>query len=282
MNADEADYISQVKSWLEKNKLDWTQATRESILPVMRALRIHYYPTTLLLDPDGKVVSLDERKKGQLDLRGKELLDSLQSVFFPTAKNKPAPRTEANNANNNAAGNNAPTTNEARPTLRNNTPGAGGGTTFGNIRLSDPPAGFKWKASGHLKLFSAVPEDWKYEEEVTSDGVKITISEDDAAAIEVVTTAQKKVNGAALEVANATMEKLTKGKQVVGRQQNQFGDSVQMLTVIQEGNQVTFYLLVANTKTNSLRIGTFDCPIGRMSSAGQTAQRVLTSVVWIE
>jgi thiol-disulfide isomerase/thioredoxin len=279
MNADEADYISQVESWLEKNKLDWTQATRESIMPVMRALRIHLFPTTLLLDPDGKVVSLDERKKGQLDLRGKELLDSLQSVFFPTAKNKPATRTEANN---NAANNNATTSSEARPTLRKNTPDSGGGTTFGNIRLSEPPAGFKWKASSLLKVFSAVPEDWKYEEEATSDGLKITISEDDAAAVEVVTTFQKKVNGGALDVANATMDKLTKGKQVVGKQQNQFGDAMQMMTVIQEGNEIKFYLIVANTKTNSLRIGTFDCPVGRMSEAGQTAQKVLTMMVWIE
>ncbi len=276
MNADEADYVSQVKSWLEKNKLDWTQATRESIMPVLRALRIHYYPTTLLLDPDGKVVSLDERKKGQLDLRGKELLDSLQSVFFPTTKNKP--RTEANN---NSA-NNATTNNEARPTLRKNVPAASGGTTFGTIRLPDPPAGFKWKASELLQFFSVVPEDWKYSEEATSDGIKITVSEDDAAAIDVVTTVQKKVSGSAVAAATAMMEKLTKGKQVVGKNQNQYGDQTQMMSIVQEGNQVTFYLIVANAKTNSLRLGTFDCPIGRMSEAGQTAQKVMSSVVWVE
>lgn len=279
MNADEADYVSQVKSWLEKNKLDWTQATRESIMPVLRALRIHYYPTTLLLDPDGKVISLDERKKGQLDLRGKELLESLQSVFFPTAKTKPAPRAESNT---NATNNTAATSTEARPTLRKNTPTSGGGTTFGNIRLPEPPAGFKWKASELLTFFSVVPDDWKYAEEATSDGVKITISEDDAAAIDVVTTVQKKVNGSAVEVANATMDKLTKGKQVVGKNQNQFGDQTQMMTVIQEGNQVTFYLFVANAKTNSLRVGTFSCPLGRMSEAGKIAQQVMNTVVWVE
>lgn len=279
MNADESDYIADVKSWLEKNKLDWTQATRESIMPVMRALRIHYYPTTLLLDPDGKVVSLDERKKGQLELRGKDLLESLQSVFFPKAASKPTARTESNASTANSGS--APST-EARPTLRKNTPASGGGTEFGNIRLPEPPAGFKWKASALTRFFSAVPEDWKYEEETTNDGIKITISEDDAAAIEVVTTLQKKVNGAVLEVATATLEKLTKGKQVVGKQQNQFGDSVQMMSVIQQGNQVTFYLIVANTKTNSLRIGTFDCPLGRMSDAGKTAQQVMNTVIWVE
>ena len=96
------------------------------------------------------------------------------------------------------------------------------------------------------------------------------------------TTVQKKVNGAAVDVATATMDKLTKGKQIAGKQQNQFGDQTQWMTVVQEGNQVTFYLMVANAKTNSLRIGTFSCPLGRMSDAGQTAQKVMTSVVWVE
>lgn len=273
MNADESDYIADVKSWLDKNKLDWTQATRESIMPLMRALRIHLFPTTLLLDPDGKVVSLDERKKGQLELRGKDLLESLQSVFFPKAANKPA---------NTNASNNTTTGSEGRPTLRMNKSNSGDGNTFGNIRLSDPPAGFKWKASSLLKVFSGVPEDWKYEEEATSDGMKITVSEDDAAAVEVVTTFQKKVNGNALEVASATMEKLTKGKQIVGKNQNQSGDQVLNLTIIQEGNQITFYLIGANTKTNSLRVGTFSCPIGRMNDAGKTAQTALNMVVWME
>ena len=95
-----------------------------------------------------------------------------------------------------------------------------------------------------------MPDDWKYIEEATSDGVKITISEDDAAAIDVVTTVQKKVNGAAVDVATATMDKLTKGKQIAGKQQNQFGDQMQWMTIVQEGNQVTFYLMVANAKTN--------------------------------
>jgi hypothetical protein len=245
----------------------------------MRALRIHFYPTTLLLDPDGKVVSLDEKKKGQLDLRGKELLDSLQSVFFPVAKNKPAPRTEANV--------NAAAASDERPTLRRNNASATSGatsntTTMGNVRLPAPPDGFQWKAATNAKLYFVVPEDWKYTEEVNGDEVVITISEDDAAAVDVVATVRKKVTGNAVEVAKATMDKFTKGKQLVGNQQNQAGDQMQMLSVIQEGNQVTFYLIVANTKTNSLRVGTFSCPLGRMDAVGQKAQIVLTQVLWVE
>ena len=43
-----------------------------------------------------------------------------------------------------------------------------------------------------------------------------------------------------------------------------------------------FYLFVANTRTNSLRVGTFTCPLRRMSEIGQTAQTVLNQVIWVE
>jgi thiol-disulfide isomerase/thioredoxin len=275
LNADEADYVSQVKSWLEKNKLDWTQATRESIMPLMRALRIHYYPTTLLLDPEGKVVSLDERKKGQLELRGKELLESLQSIFFPkNAGGKADPRAES--------GGDSSAASAERPALRKNSSG-GGETEFGNIRLSALPDGFKWKAAEKLKLFCVVPDEWKYREEVRGEDVVITISEDGAAAaVEVEITARKKVSGSAAELAAAMMEKFAKGKQVAGKQQNQFGDQAQSLLVLQDGNRVIFYTFVVNTKTNSLRVGTFACPLSRMNEIGQTAQTVMNQVIWIE
>ena len=274
MNADEADYVSQTKNWLEKNKLDWTQATRESIMPVMRALRIHYYPTALLLDPEGKVVSLDERKKGQLSLRSEDLLKSLQSLFFPAAtKNKAAAETDTKTTD--AA--------ESRPTLRKNTPGTSGNTTnFGNIRLPEPPAGFKWKAVEAIKMFCAVPEDWKYKEEATSDGVIVTISEDDAAAVDVITKVIKKVSGSATEQANGMIEKIIKDKQVVGRNQNQSGDRTQTMVVLQEGNQIIFHLFATNSKTNSLRHSTFQCPMGRMEGIGKIAQTVMTSVVLMD
>ena len=276
MNADEADYIAQTKSFLTKNNLDWTQATRESILPLMRALRIHLYPTALLLDPEGKVVSLDERKKGQLDLSGEDLLKSLQSVFFPAkASSKPTEEKESiADTSNPAAG---------RPTLLRNASRSNGKTnTFGSIRLPDPPAGFTWKAVEALKMFCAVPEDWKYEEKATSDGVTITISEDDAAAIEVITTVQKKVSGSAADQANAMIEKISKGKQVAGKNQNQSGDRTQTMLVLQEGNQLIFHLFATNSKTNSFRHSTFECSAGRMESAGKIAQSVMTSMMMVE
>jgi hypothetical protein len=45
--------------------------------------RIHLFPTTLLIDPDGKIISLNQRKKGQPELRGQDLLKSLDRILPP-------------------------------------------------------------------------------------------------------------------------------------------------------------------------------------------------------
>jgi peroxiredoxin len=83
MNTDDAQIQSQVKSVLEKNGMMWPQAKRESIIGVIRNLRIHSYPTTLLVGPDGKVISLNNTRKGQPALRGRDLLKSLDEVLEP-------------------------------------------------------------------------------------------------------------------------------------------------------------------------------------------------------
>ncbi len=78
------------------------------------------------------------------------------------------------------------------------------------------------------------------------------------------------------------IEKIIKDKQVVGRNQNQSGDRTQTMVVLQEGNQIIFHLFATNSKTNSLRHSTFQCPMGRMEEIGKTAQTVMTSVVLMD
>jgi thiol-disulfide isomerase/thioredoxin len=73
----------QVKPWLRKNGLTWPQATMTSIRDLENRYRIHSFPTTLLLDDQGKIVSLGQTKKQQLSLRGRELLKSLDQVLPP-------------------------------------------------------------------------------------------------------------------------------------------------------------------------------------------------------
>ena len=81
MDTDDPEILPQVKIYLEKNELLWTQATLGSIREVIRSFRIHSYPTTLLVNPEGKIISLNQTRKGQPSLRGQDLLKSLDRLL---------------------------------------------------------------------------------------------------------------------------------------------------------------------------------------------------------
>ncbi len=268
LNADYPDYVPSAKKFLNDNRLDWTQATRESINPLMQALRIHLFPSTLLVDPEGKIISLDERKKDQLELRGQDLLKSLQSVFFPAAAStRPATRPTTGNNNN-------------QPVAAN---GKGGSVNFGNIRLTEPPAGFTWKPVEKFKMFCLVPDGWAFKEEATAEGVRVTITEpQDEGDIVIVSEVKTKVAGSAVEVAAATMQKLVGDKKVLNQNQQQNGDYAQATYIVQEGRELTFYVSVANAKTNSLRLSNMIIPFPRMNEVGQKAQTAMNTILMFE
>ena len=81
MNND-PDY-AEVKPWLRKNGLVWPQATNASIDQLQNRYRIHSFPTTLLIDPEAKIISLGQTKKKQPALRGQALLKSLDELLPP-------------------------------------------------------------------------------------------------------------------------------------------------------------------------------------------------------
>ena len=81
MNND-PDY-SQIKPLLRKHGLNWTQATNDSIDQLQNRYRIHSFPTTLLIDPDAKIISLGQKKKKQPGLRGEDLLKALDDLLPP-------------------------------------------------------------------------------------------------------------------------------------------------------------------------------------------------------
>lgn len=83
MNTDPPEVVSEIKPQLEKNGMTWPQAKRESIIGTIRNLRIHSYPTTFLIGPDGKILSLNSTRKDQPALRGKELLKTLDALLPP-------------------------------------------------------------------------------------------------------------------------------------------------------------------------------------------------------
>ena len=73
--------IYPIKEWLKRNGLNWTQATPDSIQKLQRSYRIDRFPTTMLIDPDGKVVSLNRTRKGEPNLRGRNLLKTLDDLL---------------------------------------------------------------------------------------------------------------------------------------------------------------------------------------------------------
>lgn len=79
MNDDEDTQM--VKPWLKRNGLTWTQATQSSITDFRRSLRVHIFPTTILINPEGKIISLNQRGTDQPDLRGEDLLESLDKIL---------------------------------------------------------------------------------------------------------------------------------------------------------------------------------------------------------
>ncbi len=53
----------------------------DSIKSLEMRYRIHLFPTTLLLGPDGKVISLNQQRKDQPQLRGEDLVKSLDKLL---------------------------------------------------------------------------------------------------------------------------------------------------------------------------------------------------------
>ena len=76
MNNDEDPSL--IKETLKKNGLVWPQATMSSIRDIEIRYRIHLFPTSLLLGPDGKVLILDQGK-----MRGQDLLKTLDRILPP-------------------------------------------------------------------------------------------------------------------------------------------------------------------------------------------------------
>ncbi len=79
LNTD-TDYSSdQIRDMLNKNGMNWTQAEFSSILDFIKKLRISSFPTTMLISPEGKIISMSRSDRKELSLRGKSLLDLLRN-----------------------------------------------------------------------------------------------------------------------------------------------------------------------------------------------------------
>jgi thiol-disulfide isomerase/thioredoxin len=80
LGLDNDEDFEKTKAFVAEKGIGWTQASRESIKDLItRRFRINSWPTTVLLDPDGKVISLGD--KDELPLMDKGLLNTLKKIL---------------------------------------------------------------------------------------------------------------------------------------------------------------------------------------------------------
>ena len=74
--------LEKVKEFVTQNGITWTQAQTESIKPIYETrFQIRAWPTTILLDPKGVIISVNRTEQGEPPLRGEKLLETLAVIF---------------------------------------------------------------------------------------------------------------------------------------------------------------------------------------------------------
>jgi thiol-disulfide isomerase/thioredoxin len=82
LNTDEDFTIESMKKGLKDSGMTWTNAKFDSVVDFLRVnLRITSFPTTFLISPEGKILSMSRQERDEPDLRGKDLLESLDEVL---------------------------------------------------------------------------------------------------------------------------------------------------------------------------------------------------------
>lgn len=82
LNTDEDFTTDSMKKALEEHGMKWTQAKFDSVIPLLKdGLRVSSFPTTFLISPEGKILSMSRHERGEPDLRGKDLLETLDEIL---------------------------------------------------------------------------------------------------------------------------------------------------------------------------------------------------------
>lgn len=82
LNTDEDFTIESMRKGLRDSGMTWTNAKFDSVVDFLRVnLRITSFPTTFLISPEGKILSMSRQERDEPDLRGKDLLESLDEVL---------------------------------------------------------------------------------------------------------------------------------------------------------------------------------------------------------
>ena len=82
LNTDQDYTVDSMKSGLNKAGMSWTHAQFASVADFLRVnLRIHSFPTTFLISPEGKILSMNRTERDEASLRGRSLLETLDEIL---------------------------------------------------------------------------------------------------------------------------------------------------------------------------------------------------------
>lgn len=84
LDTDENYTVDSMRDGLKKVGMDWTQGQFESVVGFLGdRLRLHSFPSTFLISPEGKIISMNRTSKNEKSLRGADLLETLDDVLPP-------------------------------------------------------------------------------------------------------------------------------------------------------------------------------------------------------
>ncbi len=84
LNTDQDYTIDSMKDGLKKAGMEWTHAQFASVADFLRdGLRVHSFPSTFLISPEGKIISMNRTEKKEKSLRGRDLLETLDDILPP-------------------------------------------------------------------------------------------------------------------------------------------------------------------------------------------------------
>lgn len=82
LNTDPDYTVESMKSSLKRNDMAWTQGQFESVVDFLsKGLRVNSFPTTFLISPEGKILSMSRSDRNEPDLRQQGLLKSLNKIL---------------------------------------------------------------------------------------------------------------------------------------------------------------------------------------------------------
>ncbi len=90
LNTDDEFTLESMNRLLKENQMMWPNARYDSVRDLIKSrLRITSFPTTFLVSPEGKILSMSRTDRDEASLRGSSLLRSLDRLLTPGADARP-------------------------------------------------------------------------------------------------------------------------------------------------------------------------------------------------